>query len=160
MRTPAQILLVEDDPTSVDLIREALKDSGLLYDLTVTSDGETALTFLKTGSEKPQLILLDINLPKKSGLEVLKEIKIDPLLRAIPVIMLTSSSSQTDVALAYKYSCNAYVRKPLGFDKLVSTIETIGKFWFTIVTLPEGVTEPATPPPPPPPSYRAPKRNI
>lgn len=142
MNSIIEILLVEDDHLSVELAREALKDSGIPHNLTVVSDGETAIHYVRKA--KPQFILLDLNLPKKNGLEVLKEIKSDPNLRWIPTIMLTNSRSQEDVLKAYHNYCNAYVRKPLGFDMLVETIKATGKFWFDIATLPE---EPSLPPP-------------
>lgn len=140
------ILLVEDDATAVELVLEALKDSGIPHDLTVASDGEAALNYVRTTQDKPHIILLDINLPKVSGLEVLKVIKQDPKLRTIPIVMLTNSRSQDDVITAYNNYCNAYVRKPLGFDMIVETIRAIEKFWFDIVTLPEGlpVSKPPT----------------
>jgi CheY-like chemotaxis protein len=141
-----QILLVEDDSTAVELVREAFKDSGIPHDLTVASDGAAALEYVQTTPEKPHLILLDINLPKKSGLEVLKEIKQDPKLRTIPVIMLTNSRSQDDVVKAYNLYCNAYVRKPLGFDMIVETIKATGKFWFDIATLPDVSSVKSKPP--------------
>jgi len=140
-----QILLVEDDNTAVELVREALKDSGIIHDLTVASDGEAALLHTKMSPQKPHLIFLDLNLPKKSGLEVLKELKRTSGLSHIPVIMLTNSRSQDDVARAYGHHCNAYVRKPLGFDMLVDTIKATGRFWLDIATLPEKAPTPSSP---------------
>jgi len=133
------ILLVEDNQTDVELITEALKDSLEGYTLTVASNGEDAIDSLLGSDPLPQLILLDLNLPKLGGLDVLNEIKNDPALRTIPVIVLTNSLAETDVYQAYQRHANAYVRKPLGFDALVEAISATGKFWFDIVTLPDQV---------------------
>lgn len=144
------ILLVEDNQTDVELITEALKDSMEDFALTVASNGEDALDELRGPSPLPQLILLDLNLPKLGGLDVLDEIKSDPALRAIPVIILTNSRAETDVFRAYQGHANAYVRKPLGFDALCEAISTAGKFWFEVVTLPEQDTpQPVSSPPKP-----------
>jgi len=141
------ILLVEDNSRDATLIKEALKDSRIDHVVEVVTDGEAALQMLYSAEFKPNLILLDLNLPKKSGLEVLKEIKKDSSLRPIPVIVMTNSRSEDDVILAYASHCNAYVRKPLGYDGLLETLTGLGKFWFEIATLPrQGSIDVSIPP--------------
>jgi len=135
--TAINILLVEDNPHDAILVREALMDSAIAHSLTVASDGDRALQILYSAEVRPHLILLDINLPKKSGIEVLKEIKRDRALCLIPVIMLTNSRSEDDVVKSYGYHCNAYVRKPLGFEGLLEVLSIIMSFWFTYATLPK-----------------------
>jgi two-component system, chemotaxis family, response regulator Rcp1 len=130
------ILLVEDNSRDALLVREALKDSKIKHVLKVATDGEAAMQVLYSAEFRPHIILLDLNLPKKTGLEVLKEIKRDSSLRPIPVIVFTNSRSEDDVVLAYASHCNAYVRKPLGFDDLLDTLNRIGQFWFMSATLP------------------------
>ncbi len=141
------ILLVEDNSRDATLVKEALKESLIDHVVEVVTDGEAALQVLYAAEFKPNLILLDLNLPKKSGLEVLKEIKRDSSLRAIPIIVLTNSRSEDDVVLAYASHCNAYVRKPLGFEGLLETLGSIGKFWLEVVTLPrQGSVDVSIPP--------------
>lgn len=135
--TPLRILLIEDAQSTVDLIRESLSESDLDAELHVASNGEAALEVLQQGIFSPQLILLDLNLPGKSGLDVLKEVKRDRALRAIPVVVWTNSQSPDDVVRAYAAHCNAYVRKPLEFDELTGVLQEAGKFWFEIATLPD-----------------------
>ncbi len=134
------ILLVEDNRRDAHLVREALKDSCIDHVLEVVTDGDAAMQLLYSAEFRPHIILLDLNLPKKTGIEVLKEIKRDSSLRPIPVIVLTNSRSEDDVVLAYASYCNAYVRKPLGFDGLLDTINRIGQFWFVSATLPQNAT--------------------
>jgi CheY-like chemotaxis protein len=150
--TEVSILLVEDNRTDAELIVEALKDSKLKYLLELASDGEKALECLYRENYRPHIVLLDLNLPKKSGIEVLTEIRRDPYLRSIPVIILTNSKSQEDVVRAYENYCNAYIRKPLGFDGLLSMLRITERFWFGIATLP-GFTVPVFPKSEPP-SYQ------
>lgn len=137
------ILLVEDNFRDVILVEEALKECGFAYTLRVASDGEEALLVLR--AFRPSLILLDLNLPKRDGLEVLKEIKEDPVLRAVPTVILTNSLSEEDVDLAYSHHCNAYVRKPLGYEAILDTMDRLGKFWFERVTLPNHHSTPLPP---------------
>lgn len=138
MKPTFRILIVEDDRTSVELVKEALnEDEGLSYSLSTASNGDEALRILRMAPEKPNLVFLDLNLPKKSGLEVLKEIKSDRSLQVIPVVILTNSRSQDDVLKAYGHYCNAYIRKPLGFGKLVVMIKATCAFWFETATLPD-----------------------
>ncbi|MCE5300645.1 MAG: response regulator [Spirochaetia bacterium] len=132
------VLLVEDNPGDVRLIVETLKDGRLDYNINIARDGEEAVNYLfKRGkysqAKKPDAILLDLKLPKKSGLEVLKEIKVDEALKAIPVIVLTSSSADEDIAAAYKNYANCYLTKPIDLDKFIVTIQSIEEFWFTII---------------------------
>lgn len=135
------ILLVEDNPDDVDLTREAFKESGLPTHLHVVEDGVEALAFLRhahpyAAAPLPDLILLDLNLPKKSGHEVLAEIKTDPALRRIPVVVLTTSAAEADVARAYDLSANCYVTKPVELDDFLSVMHVIERFWREVVTLP------------------------
>jgi CheY-like chemotaxis protein len=141
MTDPIQILLVEDNPGDVELTREALLDSKLHMQLSVASDGVQALAFLaRTGpyadAPRPDLILLDLNLPKKDGRAVLSEIKRDPRLRAIPVVVLTSSKAEEDIARAYDLHANCFVTKPVDFDQFTTIVRSIEQFWFSVVKLP------------------------
>jgi CheY-like chemotaxis protein len=138
MRKKIQILLVEDNPADVDLARETLTDSKLLPEIHVVADGMEAMAFLRKEGEyrgvpRPDLVLLDLNLPRKDGREVLAEVKTDPALRRIPVVILSSSQAERDVIESYDLHANAYVTKPLdwsGFGQLVKGIE---EFWFSVV---------------------------
>jgi len=140
--TTLKILLVEDETATVELLKEALKEANLDYDLEVRSNGEGALEYLRSETLLPQLLLLDLNLPGKSGLEVLKEIKDSRELRALPVIIFTNSRSQDDVVRAYASHVNAYIRKPMGFNALIEVIKITGKFWFEVASLPDTADSP------------------
>lgn len=131
------ILLVEDNRRDAALVQEALKESPIPCVVEHAIDGEAALKVLYTAEVKPQLVLLDLNLPRKGGLEVLKEIKRDSTLRPIPVVVLTNSRSEDDVVLAYASHCNAYVRKPVGYSDLLVVVERLSHFWFGCATLPK-----------------------
>lgn len=136
-----EILLVEDNPADVRLTEEALKDGRLVCNLNVAADGIAGLGFLRreggfAGSPRPDLILLDLNLPKKNGREVLAELKADPALATIPVVVLTSSAAEADIVAAYRLSAACFVTKPLDFDEFVKIIHAIEDFWFTVVRLP------------------------
>jgi chemotaxis family two-component system response regulator Rcp1 len=138
---PVEILLVEDNPGDVRLTRESLKDSKLLNHISVVSDGEEAMAFLRREGEyveapRPDLILLDLNLPKKDGREVLAEIKTDEQLRRIPVVILTTSSAEQDILKTYDLHANCYISKPVNLDQFSSVVRAIEEFWFTIVKLP------------------------
>lgn len=140
---PAVILIIEDNPGDVELIRQAFKNFKILNSLENVSDGEKAMQFLKKeGSYKnaprPDIILLDLNLPRKDGREVLSDIKNDPGLKSIPIIVLTSSSAEEDVVKAYDLHANCYIKKPVDFDGLMNVVQSIDNFWFTIVRLPKG----------------------
>jgi chemotaxis family two-component system response regulator Rcp1 len=136
------ILLVEDNPADVRLTREALREAGLKSRLHVARDGEDALDFLyqrgaHANAPRPDLILLDFNLPKKSGREVLVEIKGHDRLKLIPVIALTTSSAQEDIDLAYRQHANCFITKPMDLDQFINAIRVIGTFWLGVVTLPK-----------------------
>ena len=135
------ILLVEDNPGDVRLTQEVLKDSSVHHGLSYVPDGEAAIQFLKQAApyqsaERPDLILLDLNLPKKDGRQVLEEIKADPDLRAIPVVVLTTSRAEQDVLAAYSLHANCYVQKPVDLDQFWSIVRAIEEFWLTTVSLP------------------------
>lgn len=137
----AQILLVEDNPGDIRLIQEAFKDSKILNKLDIVTDGEQALDFLYrrveyTGSNRPDIILLDLNLPKKSGMEVLAEIKADPELVTIPVVVLTASKEEEKILRSYELNANCYVTKPVDLDQFIEVVKMIEGFWFNIVKLP------------------------
>jgi chemotaxis family two-component system response regulator Rcp1 len=136
-----EILLVEDNPGDVRLIQEALRDGKVWNNPHVVSDGEAALDFVyRRGAyadkPRPDLVLLDLNLPKKDGREVLAVIKGDPDLRRIPVVVLTTSKEEEDVLRAYNLAANCYVAKPVEFDEFMKVIRMIEDFWLTIVALP------------------------
>jgi CheY-like chemotaxis protein len=136
-----EILLVEDSPADVLLTREAFEQNKILNTLYVAEDGVQAMDFLyKRGAyasvPRPDLILLDLNLPRKNGREVLAEIKADPDLKKIPIVVLTTSSAEEDVLRAYDLNANCYVVKPVGFDNFMEAVQSIRHFWFSIVTLP------------------------
>lgn len=138
---PVEILLVEDNPDDVALTRAALKEGKVWSNLSVAEDGVRALEFLRrTGdfsdAPVPDLILLDLNLPKKDGREVLAEIKNDDDLQHIPVVVLTTSQADQDIIKSYKLHANCYVTKPVDFDEFVKIVQSIEHFWFTVVKLP------------------------
>ena len=138
---PIEVLLVEDNPGDVRLTREALKEGKVCNNLNVAADGIEALAYLRregthAGSARPDLILLDLNLPRMDGREVLEVIKADPALRNIPVVVLTSSQAERDIVRAYDLRANCYVSKPVDFDQFIIVVKSIEDFWFTIVKLP------------------------
>ncbi len=140
---PVEILLVEDNPGDVRLIVEALKDGKVLNKLSVVNDGAEALAFLcregrYTNAPRPDIILLDLNLPKKKGIEVLAEIKSDPDLKRIPVVILTASSAEKDILNSYNLNANCYITKPVSLDQFIEVMKCIETFWLTIVKLPPG----------------------
>ena len=135
------ILLVEDNAGDVRLTREALREASIAVELTAVADGEQALAYLRAegehaGAPRPDLVLLDLNLPKKNGLEVLEEVKGDPALRRTPVIMLTTSASARDVTACYDRGVNCYVVKPLELDDFTGLVQAIHAFWFETAKLP------------------------
>ena len=132
----SRILLVEDNKADALLIQEALRQVGCDHVVEHVDDGEQALARLRAAGERPDLVLLDLNLPRKDGREVLAEVKADPELSAIPVIVLTTSSAPKDIAFAYRHHANSYVRKPIGMDRLVEAAASIRDFWFKTATLP------------------------
>ncbi len=136
-----EILLVEDSPADVRLTTEALKEANVGNRLNVVGNGETAMDFLYrrgayAAAPRPDLILLDLNLPGKDGREVLEEIKTEPRLRRIPVVVLTTSQAEEDVVRAYDLHCNCYITKPLDFHQFITAMKSIEHFWLTIVKLP------------------------
>ncbi|MCL6465965.1 MAG: response regulator [candidate division WOR-3 bacterium] len=140
--TPVEILLVEDNPGDVRLTQEALREAKVRNNLHVVSDGEEALKFLYrrdgySDAPRPDIILLDLNLPKKNGQEVLAEIKADPGLRRIPVVILTTSKADEDILKSYDLHANCYVTKPVDFEQFIRVIQSIQEFWLTVVKLPE-----------------------
>ncbi|MDB5935692.1 MAG: response regulator receiver [Massilia sp.] len=139
---PIEILLVEDNPGDVRLTQEALKDAKVANTMHIVEDGVAALDFLYRrapydAAPRPDLILLDLNLPKKNGREVLEQIKQDEQLKCIPVVILTTSQADDDVASAYKLHANCYITKPVEFAQFIRVVRAIEEFWFTIVTLPD-----------------------
>lgn len=135
------ILLVEDNPGDIRLTKEVLKEGKIRNKLDVVTDGEEAILYLKkTGFYKeattPDIILLDLNLPKKDGREVLAEIKTDPLLMLIPVIVLTTSAAEQDILNMYAHHANCYITKPVDFNQFINVIKSIEDFWLSIVKLP------------------------
>ena len=142
MSRPIEILMVEDNPGDVRLTKEALKDNKIKNNLHVCVDGEEALDFLFRrgkfeGAVRPDLILLDLNLPKLDGRDILKAIKNEPELRRIPVVVLTSSEAEEDIARSYDLYANSYITKPVDFDQFFQVVKTIEEFWLTVVKLPK-----------------------
>jgi len=140
---PIEILLVEDSPGDVRLTREVLKDGKMLNNLNVVGDGVEALAFLARANQyanapRPDLILLDLNLPKKDGREVLAEIKTDSSWKRIPVVVLTTSHAEEDILKAYNLHANCYITKPINLDQFIKVLQAIEDFWLTIVKLPPG----------------------
>ena len=135
------ILLVEDSPTDVMMTREALEYYKVLNPLHVVEDGVEAMQYLRRegkycAAPRPGLIILDLNLPRKSGREVLEDVKTDPELMNIPVVVLTTSKSEEDVVRSYGLHANCYITKPIDFTKFVDVVRSISEFWLGIVTLP------------------------
>jgi two-component system, chemotaxis family, response regulator Rcp1 len=138
---PIEILLVEDNPGDARLTGEVLRDARVSNRLTAVPDGVEALAFLRqqrqyAAAVRPDLVLLDLNLPKKDGREVLTEIKADAALRRIPVVVLTSSQAEDDILRAYDLNANCYVTKPVDLDQFIRVVQSIEDFWLTIVKLP------------------------
>jgi two-component system, chemotaxis family, response regulator Rcp1 len=136
-----EILLIEDNPADVRLTQEALKDSKLHTNLNVVEDGVEALAYLRrqgpySRSVRPDIILLDLNLPKKDGREVLEEIKQDEILRLLPVVVLTTSDDEQDILASYNLHANCYITKPVDLARFITIVKNIEDFWFTIVKLP------------------------
>ena len=143
MNGAAEILLVEDNPGDVRLTREALKEGKVLNHLNVVDDGVEALAFLRredkyANAVRPDLILLDLNLPKKDGREVLAEIKADAGLKKIPVVILTTSAAEQDILKTYDLHANCYIIKPVDLEQFIKIVQLIEDFWFTIARLPSG----------------------
>ncbi|MEH1840273.1 MAG: response regulator [Nostoc sp.] len=138
---PIEVLLVEDNPGDAQLTRIALEDSKISIHLNVVEDGVEAMAFLRKQEKyveaaHPDIVLLDLNLPRKDGREVLAEIKADENLRRIPVVILTTSQAEEDILKAYNLCANCYITKPVDFDQFVKIVQSIENFWFAIVKLP------------------------
>lgn len=138
---PIEILLVEDNPADARLTQEALKESKVRNNLVVLGDGEQALAYLRregkhADARRPDLILLDLNLPRKDGRELLADVKADPDLRRIPVVVLTTSAGEEDVLRAYNLQAACYITKPVDLDQFINVVRSIEDFWMTIVKLP------------------------
>ena len=136
-----QVLLVEDSPSDARLTEEVFRDGKIANKLTVVTDGHDALDYLRqkgrfAGAPRPDLILLDLNLPKMDGREVLRRIKTDDELKTIPVVVLTTSEADGDVSQAYEYHANCYIRKPVDLKRFLQIVSTIEDFWLTVVKLP------------------------
>jgi two-component system, chemotaxis family, response regulator Rcp1 len=134
--TEIKILLVEDNEGDIILTQEALKDGKIKNHIIIARDGIEALSLLDSAHPLPDLILLDINLPKLNGLEVLTAIKTDPRLKFIPVIMLSTSDEQNDILTSYNNYANCFITKPVGFNRFIEVVRTIEAFWISIVKLP------------------------
>jgi chemotaxis family two-component system response regulator Rcp1 len=138
---PAEILLVEDNPGDVRLTIEALRESKVANNLNVARDGVEALAYLRregayADAVRPDLILLDLNMPRKDGREVLAEIKAEPALRTIPVVVLTTSRAEQDVLRSYELQANCYITKPVDLEQFITIVKSIENFWLSVVTLP------------------------
>ncbi len=138
---PVEILLVEDNPGDVRLTEEALKEGKVLNNIHLANDGVEAVSFLQKEGKyadavRPDLILLDLNLPKKDGREVLMEIKKDEALRRIPIVVLTTSKAEEDIIRTYDYHANCYITKPVDFDQFIKVVKSIEDFWLSVVKLP------------------------
>lgn len=141
MTTPIRVLLVEDNPGDAYLTRDTLEQSKLLIEIAVSTDGEDALDYLLSrgnyvGVALPDLIVLDLNLPKLGGRELLAEMKRHEQLQRIPVVVLTSSDAEKDVVMSYKLGASCYVTKPVGLEAFQAIVKSIESFWFTVVKLP------------------------
>jgi CheY-like chemotaxis protein len=138
---PIEVLLVEDNPGDIRLTIEAMRESKVLVNLSVAQDGEQALSFLRReaahrDAPRPDLILLDLNLPRKDGREVLAEVKADDSLRSIPVVVLTTSRAEEDILRTYNLHANCFITKPVDLDQFITVVGSIGEFWFSVVRLP------------------------
>jgi CheY-like chemotaxis protein len=138
---PIEILLVEDNPGDVRLIQEVFKDAKIYNSMQIAYDGEAAMKILRKEGEHsnaayPDLILLDLNLPKKDGREVLREIKSDGTLKCIPVVILTTSNAEEDLIETYRMNANCYITKPVDLDQFINVVKSIENFWLSIVKLP------------------------
>lgn len=138
---PIEILLVEDSPSDATLTIEALEAGKVANKLNLVEDGVEAMAYLKCEGKyakatRPDLIMLDLNLPRKDGREVLAELKNDPVLKTIPIIVLTTSRSDKDILQSYQLNANCFITKPVDFQQFIDVVKTIEKFWLTVVTLP------------------------
>lgn len=139
---PIEILLVEDNPGDVRLTLEALREGKVRNNLSVVNDGVEAMAFLRregkyAQSPRPDLVLLDLNLPKRDGREVLADIKREPSLKRIPVVVLTTSEAESDILKTYELHANCYITKPVDLDRFITVVKSIDNFWLTVVKLPQ-----------------------
>lgn len=146
MANPINILLVEDNPADARLIKEVFKDTKTKNRLYVVKDGVEAMAFLNQEFEyadipRPDVILLDLNLPRKDGREVLKELKEDDVLKRVPIVILTTSSAEEDIIKTYNNHANCYITKPVDFDQFLKVINSIEDFWLSVVKLPSNLNE-------------------
>ena len=146
MANPINILLVEDNPADARLIKEVFKDTKTKNRLYVVKDGVEAMAFLNQELEyvdipRPDVILLDLNLPRKDGREVLKELKEDDVLKCVPIVILTTSSAEEDIIRTYNNHANCYITKPVDFDQFLKVINSIEDFWLSVVKLPSNLNE-------------------
>jgi CheY-like chemotaxis protein len=135
--TPIEILLIEDNPGDIELVREGFEEARVANNLRTISDGQEAIDFFMLGEELPDIVLLDINLPKASGFEILETIRSQPKSMEIPVIMLTSSEADADIVKSYQCTANSYVTKPVDFEKFINAIKSLETFWLSVVKLPK-----------------------
>ena len=140
---PAEVLLVEDSPGDVRLTREALKEGKVRNNLSVVNDGVEAMEFLRregkyADAPRPDIVLLDLNMPRKDGREVLAEMKSDEALKRIPVVILTTSEAEQDILRTYDLHANCYLTKPVDLEQFISIVKSVEDFWLTIVQLPRG----------------------
>lgn len=138
---PIQILLVEDNPDDIVLTREAIGDARIANELNAVMDGEAAMAYLRKEGEfadapRPDIVILDLNLPKKDGREVLREIRAEPNLTSLPIIVLSTSGAEDDIVGAYAEHVNAYIQKPVDFDEFLRVVRSMEEFWLSIVKLP------------------------
>ncbi len=135
---PIKVLMVEDDPGDVELMREALKDAKLSVQVDVVEDGVLAMEYLNARSKAdlPDVIFLDLNLPRKDGRQVLSDVKKSEKLREIPIVVLTTSKADEDIHMSYGLGANCYITKPVDFEQFEKVVRSIGEFWFTVVRLP------------------------
>jgi two-component system response regulator len=136
-----EVLMVEDDPGDADLTQELLEEAKIMVNVNVVDDGEKAIAYLRrqgkyTQAVRPDLILLDLNLPRKDGREVLQEVKSDPDLKRIPVVVLTTSDADEDILKSYNLGANSFVTKPVGLEQFANIVKSIEGFWFTVVKFP------------------------
>lgn len=137
------VLLVEDSEADADLVREAIEGGKLIINLSVVKDGEEAMDYLQRlgkykDASRPDLVLLDLNLPKKNGQEVLREVKADADLSLIPIVVLTTSSADEDILRSYQLHANAYIAKPVEFESFIKIVNQVTEFWLSLVVLPRG----------------------
>lgn len=138
---PIEILLIEDNPGDIELVRAGFEEARVANHIQVISDGQQALDFFEQDNGLPDIILLDINLPKVDGLEILEKIRSTEHCKDIPVVMLTSSEDDADINKSYAEKANSYITKPVGFDEFLDVIKSIEDFWLTVVKLPKSINK-------------------